>query len=129
MVRVHLQRLGVQGLLFFERQYIFFVVDRNWEERLDDHDAPVYPIGVVADLLNVSVQVVRRYDDEAVVEPERSGGGQRRYSRSDIALLSHVLELADEGIPLAGIRRILALERQLRGRRGPDSTGERQNLE
>lgn len=91
---------------------------RNWEERLDDHDAPVYPIGVVADLLDVSVQIVRRYDDEDVVEPERSGGGQRRYSRRDIARLAHVLELADEGIPMAGIRRILALEQQLRERDG-----------
>lgn len=113
----------MQGLLCLERQYIFADVVRNWEARLDDLDAPVYPIGVVADLLDVSVQVVRRYDDEAVVEPERSGSGQRRYSRSDIALLAHVLELADEGIPLAGIRRILALERQLHGRRGPDSMG------
>lgn len=86
---------------------------RNWEERLDDHDEPVYPIGVVADLLGVSVQVVRRYDDVEVVEPQRSDSGQRRYSRRDIAQLAHVLELADEGIPVAGIRRILALERQL----------------
>lgn len=87
---------------------------KNWEQRLDDHNEPVYPIGVVADLLDVSVQVVRRYDDEDVVEPERSEGGQRRYTRRDIARLAHVLELADEGIPLAGIRRILDLERRLR---------------
>ena len=86
---------------------------RNWQERLDDHDEPVYPIGVVADLLDVSVQVVRRYDDVEVVEPQRSDGGQRRYSRRDIARLAHVLELADEGISVAGIRRIIALEQQL----------------
>lgn len=92
---------------------------RNWEERLDDYDEPVYPIGVVADLLGVNVQVVRRYDDVEVVEPERSDGGQRRYSRHDIAQLAHVLELADEGIPVAGIRRILELERQLRTRSAP----------
>lgn len=94
---------------------------RNWEERLDDHDAPVYPIGVVADLLDVSVQVVRRYDDVDVVEPERSDGGQRRYSRRDIARLAHVLELAGEGISVAGIRRILDLERQLHTRSVPDA--------
>jgi MerR family transcriptional regulator/heat shock protein HspR len=95
-------------------------VERNWEERLDDHDEPVYPIGVVADLLNVSVQVVRRYDDEDMVEPERSHAGQRRYSRRDIARLAHVLELADEGISIAGIRRILDLERQLQERSARD---------
>lgn len=86
---------------------------RDWEQRLGDEDEPVYPIGVVADLLQVSVQVVRRYDDGGVVEPRRSEGGQRRYSRRDIARLSHVLELADEGIPAAGIKRILALEEQV----------------
>ena len=75
---------------------------RNWEERLDDDDEAVYPIGVVADLLDVSVQVVRRYDDEAVIEPERSDSGHRRYSRRDIARLAHVLEMADEGIRSRG---------------------------
>jgi MerR family transcriptional regulator/heat shock protein HspR len=81
---------------------------------------------VVADLLGVSVQVVRRYDDEALVEPERSEGGQRRYSRRDIERLAHVLELADEGISLMGIRRIIELERQLESRTDeatPDGRG------
>ncbi len=89
---------------------------KDWEQRLDDEDEPVYPIGVVADLLNVSVQVVRRYDDGEMVEPERSEGGQRRYSRRDIAQLAHILQLADEGISMAGIKRILALEQQLDAR-------------
>jgi MerR family transcriptional regulator/heat shock protein HspR len=106
-------------LLPLREQASLRIVERSWEERLDDHDEPVYPIGVVAELLNVSVQVVRRYDDHEVVEPERSHGGQRRYSRRDIARLSHVLELADEGISIAGIRRILDLERQLEDRDAP----------
>ncbi len=89
---------------------------KDWEQRLDDRDEPMYPIGVVADLLNVSVQVVRRYDDDAMVEPERSQGGQRRYSRRDIARLAHILQLADEGISVAGIKRILALEDELDAR-------------
>ncbi len=86
---------------------------KDWEQRLDSREESVYPIGVVADLLNVSVQVVRRYDDDAMVEPERSEGGQRRYSRRDIARLAHILQLAGEGISIAGIKRILALEQQL----------------
>jgi DNA-binding transcriptional MerR regulator len=86
---------------------------KEWEQRLDDWDEPVYPIGVVADLLRVSVQVIRRYDDDAMVEPERSEGGQRRYSRHDIARLAHILQLAEEGISVAGIKRILTLEQQL----------------
>lgn len=95
----------------------------EWERRLDDEGAPVYAIGVVADLLKVSVQVIRRYDDAAMVEPDRSEGGQRRYSRRDIARLAHILELADEGISTAGIKRILALEDRLASVEGDPRTG------
>lgn len=93
----------------------------DWEERLDDWDEPVYPIGVVADLLNVSVQVIRRYDESDMVAPDRSDGGQRRYSRRDIAHLARILELSEEGISTAGIRRILVLEKELEAARGSAS--------
>jgi MerR family transcriptional regulator, heat shock protein HspR len=82
-------------------------------EGLDDRDAAVYSIGVVAETLGVSVQVVRRYDAAELVQPQRSPGGQRRYSRRDVELLAHVVALAEEQIPLRGIRRILELEQQL----------------
>lgn len=85
----------------------------DWEQRLENEDEPVYPIGVVADLLNVSVQVIRRYDEPDMVAPDRSEGGQRRYSRRDIARLAHILKLSEEGISAAGIKRILALEEEL----------------
>jgi MerR family transcriptional regulator, heat shock protein HspR len=84
-----------------------------WQQQLDDADAPMYPIGVVARVLEVSVQVVRRYDTEDVVSPDRSPGGQRRYSRTDVERLAYALELAAEGIPPCGIRRILDLEDRL----------------
>ena len=82
----------------------------EWERRLGDEDAALYPIGVVAELLNVDVQVVRRLEAAGVVEPARSEARQRRYSRRDIARLAHALRLADEGIPTAGIKRIMDLE-------------------
>lgn len=95
----------------------------DWEQRLEDEDAPVYPIGVVADLLNVSVQVIRRYDEPDMVAPDRSDGGQRRYSRRDIARLARILQLSKEGISAAGIRRILALEQELKSVRGERADG------
>lgn len=85
----------------------------DWQQRLDDDAEPVYPIGVVAELLGVSVQVVRRYDEPDLVAPERSEGGQRRYSRRDIARLARILELSEEGVSAPGIKRILALEGEL----------------
>jgi DNA-binding transcriptional MerR regulator len=49
-----------------------------------------------------------------VVRPSRSAGGQRRYSRREITVVQYVVKLADEGMSLAGIRRILELEAQVR---------------
>lgn len=85
----------------------------TWEERLADDDAAVLPIGVVAEILEVTVQSLRRFDELDVVSPQRTDGGQRRYSRNDVAKLARVRDLADEGITVNGIRRILALEEQL----------------
>ena len=53
---------------------------------------------------------VRRLDTESVVQPARSDGRQRRYTRAEINQISAVSQMADDGMSLAGIRRILALE-------------------
>lgn len=86
---------------------------QDWEQQLADEDTSVYPIGVVADLLDADVQAIRRYDDAGIVQPERSDSGQRRYSRRDIARLAHALHLAGEGVTMPGIRRILELEKEV----------------
>lgn len=76
-------------------------------------------MGVVAELMGVDPQVVRGYDQRGLVQPERSDGGHRRYSRRDIRRLTRALDLADEGISTAGIERILELEDRV-GREGGD---------
>ena len=50
---------------------------------------------------------------EEVVQPARSPGGQRRYSRDEVTRVQHVTAMADEGMTLAGIRRILVLEAEV----------------
>lgn len=80
---------------------------------LDDDRFPLFSVGQVAGLLEVQPAFLRRLDTEQVVQPARSDGGQRRYSRSDIALVEHVTRMADAGMTLAGIRRILALEAEV----------------
>ena len=87
--------------------------ERDWEAMLDDPEEPLYPVGLVAELMDVDPQVVRGYDRRGIVVPSRSGAGQRRYSRQDIRRLSRAMELADEGIPTTGIDRILTLEDEL----------------
>ena len=79
----------------------------------DDEHAPLYSVGQVADMLGVQPAFLRRLDTEQVVQPARSDGGQRRYSRSEITLVQQVSAMADEGMTLAGIRRILELEAEV----------------
>ena len=79
----------------------------------DDHHSPLYTVGQVASMLGVQAAFVRRLDTESVVQPARSDGGQRRYTRAEINQISAVSQMADDGMSLAGIRRILALETEV----------------
>ncbi len=93
---------------------------RGWEQTLDDPAEPLYSVGVVADLMGVDPQVVRGYDKRGLIEPQRADSGHRRYSRHDIRRLARAMRLADDGIPTAGIERILDLEDALERRDAKD---------
>ncbi|RVX47893.1 DNA-binding transcriptional MerR regulator [Nonomuraea polychroma] len=79
----------------------------------DDEHAPLYSMSQVASMLNVQQAYLRRLDQHDVVTPSRSEGGQRRYSRRDIMTVQHVTRMADEGMTLIAIRRILELEHEV----------------
>ena len=75
---------------------------------------PVYVISVAAQLAGMHPQTLRQYDRLGIVCPERTGGGGRRYSARDIETLREVQRLSqDEGVNLAGIKRIRELEEQV----------------
>src|SRR6204780_2782485 len=77
-------------------------------------DTPVYVISVAAQLSGMHPQTLRAYDRIGLVSPGRASGRGRRYSARDIALLREVERLSqDEGINLAGVKRILELENQV----------------
>ena len=79
-----------------------------------DDDAPVFVISVAAELSGMHPQTLRQYDRLGLVTPGRSGGGGRRYSSRDVALLREVQRLSqEEGVNLAGIKRIIDLENQV----------------
>jgi len=82
---------------------------------LDDEHAPFYTVGQVALMLDIQQALLRRIDDQQVVSPQRSAGGQRRYSRHDIGRIQQVVILMGEGMTLPAIRRIIELERRLAG--------------
>ena len=77
---------------------------------IDNATTPVFTIGQVAEALGVQQAFLRRLDQESVVRPVRSEGGQRRYSRQQIDRVAKVCVLVDEGLTLAGVRRVLELE-------------------
>ncbi|MDE0068015.1 MAG: helix-turn-helix transcriptional regulator [Acidimicrobiaceae bacterium] len=70
----------------------------------------VYVISVAAELAGVHPQTLRIYERKGLVDPARTGGGSRRYSDADIALLQRISDLTDEGLNLAGVKRVLELE-------------------
>lgn len=73
----------------------------------------VYVISVAAELIGVHPQTLRIYERKGLVEPARTGGGSRRYSETDIALLRRIQELTDEGLNLEGVRKVMALEAEV----------------
>jgi MerR family transcriptional regulator/heat shock protein HspR len=81
---------------------------------LDDENLPLFTVGQVAAMLEVRQAFLRRLDEYGVVRPSRSGGNQRRYTRREVTLVQYVTRLTGEGMSLAAIRRVLALERRVR---------------
>ncbi|EFL08578.1 MerR family transcriptional regulator [Streptomyces sp. AA4] len=82
-------------------------------ENLDDQDYPAYTTGQAAEMLGVQQAFLRSLDTAAVVRPERSGGGHRRYSRRQLTLVLRLREQLDEGHSLASAARIVGLEDEL----------------
>src|SRR3982074_1524178 len=77
-------------------------------------DAHTFLISVAAELAGMHAQTLRTYDRLGLVSPERSSGGGRRYSEHDVDLLREVQRLSqDEGVNLAGIKRIIELTNQV----------------
>ena len=84
---------------------------RRDEGKSDDRG--VYIISVAAELAGVHPQTLRIYERKGLIEPRRTEGRSRRYSDRDIALLQRIQELTNEGVSLAGVRKVLELESEL----------------
>ena len=73
----------------------------------------LYVISVAAELAGLHPQTLRIYERKGLVDPARTGGGSRRYSDADIALVQRIQELTNEGLNLAGVKRVLELEARI----------------
>ena len=80
---------------------------------LDDEDYPAYTMGRAAELLGTSQDFLRRLGEANLIDPHRSAGGHRRYSRHQLQLAARARELVDEGMTLASACRMVSMEGQL----------------
>jgi MerR family transcriptional regulator, heat shock protein HspR len=79
-----------------------------------ERESRTFLISVAAELAGMHAQTLRTYDRLGLVRPRRTSGGGRRYSQHDVDLLRQVQRLSqDEGVNLAGIKRIIELTNQV----------------
>ena len=96
-------------------------------ERIDvsiDSDRGVFMISIAAELAHMHPQTLRMYEARGLIQPKRSPKNTRLYSQRDVERLQRIQQLTAEGLNLAGVQKVLALERRLRELEGDgDATG------
>jgi MerR family transcriptional regulator, heat shock protein HspR len=81
---------------------------------MDEQSRGVFAISVAAEMASMQIQNLRVYERRGLLEPERTPGGTRLYSHHDVERLQRIGELLGQGLNLAGIARVLALEEEVR---------------
>ena len=76
-------------------------------------DRGVYAISVAAEMVSMEIQNLRVYEQRGLLTPDRTAGGSRRYSADDVARLVRIRDVLADGLNLAGIARVLALEAEV----------------
>jgi DNA-binding transcriptional MerR regulator len=82
-------------------------------DKFDNEHYPAYTMGRAAEILGATQGFLRSLDEAKLIEPQRSAGGHRRYSRFQLELAARVREMVDQGTALAAACRIVILEDQL----------------
>jgi MerR family transcriptional regulator, heat shock protein HspR len=93
------------------------IPEGQMNKTFDDADYPAYSMGRAADIIGVTAAFLRSLGAAGLIEPERSLGGHRRYSRHQLQLATRVRQLLDEGLPLTAACRIVTLEDRLEAAR------------
>ena len=86
---------------------------RQQEDRDRGDERAVYIISVAAELAGVHPQTLRIYERKGLVSPQRTSGNTRRYSDADIDRLRAIQTLTDEGVNLAGVKRIMEMRLEM----------------
>jgi hypothetical protein len=86
---------------------------RGVDDKFDDEHYPAYTMGRAAEMLGTTAGFLRSLDEANLIQPQRSPGGHRRYSRHQLRIAARVRELVDQGTALDAACRIIILEDQL----------------
>ncbi|MBW3658157.1 MAG: helix-turn-helix transcriptional regulator [Actinobacteria bacterium] len=91
------------------------MADQTFEATfVEDYDAPVYVISIAAELADMHPQTLRAYERKGLIEPSRTEGNTRRYSRRDVDKLKFIQRLTqEEGLNIAGVRAVLEMGQKL----------------
>lgn len=73
---------------------------------------PILPIRTVMQITNLSARQIRYYEEHELVEPMRSEGNRRMFSLQNVDELLEIQELLEEGVNIAGIKKVFALKRE-----------------
>jgi MerR family transcriptional regulator/heat shock protein HspR len=78
-----------------------------------DQDQGVFMISVAAELAEMHPQTLRMYEQRGLIAPKRSPKNTRLYSQRDVERLRRIQQMTHEGLNLAGVETVLALEAQV----------------
>jgi MerR family transcriptional regulator/heat shock protein HspR len=91
--------------------------DREKKTDKEEMNRPLYPISVVADMLDIHPQTIRLYEREGLIKPQRTKRNTRMFSETDVEQLKSVLSLTELGVNLAGVEIIMRMSAQIEGER------------
>ena len=83
------------------------------DDMLDEENYPAYTMGRAAEIVGCSQDFLRRLGEAKLIDPQRSTGGHRRYSRSQLRLAARAYRMCEQGTDMAAACRIITLEDQL----------------
>jgi MerR family glutamine synthetase transcriptional repressor len=71
---------------------------------------PLLPISIVMKLTDLSARQIRYYDEQDLISPARTEGNRRLYSLNDVDVLLEIKDLLEQGINIAGIKKIFLMK-------------------
>ncbi|MDP4086445.1 MAG: MerR family transcriptional regulator [Bacillota bacterium] len=73
---------------------------------------PLFPIGIVMQLTELSARQIRYYEEHQLIAPARTEGNRRMFSLNDIDRLLEIKDLIDQGVNMAGIKQLFLMKEQ-----------------